>query len=76
MFHLSQIDPEGFGEIPVDDFLAALKTSPVQTQVPLNKRELLVERAINSRKPNGSGSVSFQEFINVVSLCAVWVFFY
>lgn len=62
-----QIDPEGFGEIPVDDFINALKTPEIQAQVPLNKRELLLERALKSKGPKGSGSVSFQEFVNVVS---------
>lgn len=62
-----QFDPEGFGEIPVDDFLAALKSPELQSQVPLNKIELLYHRALKSKEPNGSGSVSFQEFVNVVS---------
>lgn len=62
-----QFDPEGFGEIPVDDFLAALKSTELQSQVPLNKIELLYHRALKSKEPNGSGSVSFQEFVNVVS---------
>uniref|UniRef100_A0A1B0DBJ2 Uncharacterized protein n=1 Tax=Phlebotomus papatasi TaxID=29031 RepID=A0A1B0DBJ2_PHLPP len=60
-----KIDPEGFGEIPVDDFINALKTPEIQAQVPLNKRELLLERALKSKGPKGSGSVSFQEFVNV-----------
>lgn len=64
---LFQFDPEGFGEIPVDEFLNALKSPDLQTQVPLNKREILYERAMNAKEPKGSGYVSFQEFINVVS---------
>lgn len=63
-----QFDPEGFGEIPVDEFLAALKSTELQSQVPLNKIELLYHRALKSKEPNGSGSVSFQEFVNVVSV--------
>ncbi|GAB0098279.1 EF-hand domain-containing protein [Sergentomyia squamirostris] len=59
------IDPEGFGEIPVDDFINALKTPEIQSLVPLNKRELLLERARKAKGPKGSGSVSFQEFVNV-----------
>lgn len=62
-----QFDPEGFGEIPVDDFIAALKSPELQSQVPLNKIEVLYHRALKSKEPNGSGSVSFQEFVNVVS---------
>lgn len=59
-----KFDPEGFGEIPVDDFLAALKSSELQSQVPFNKIELLYHRAINKK----SGVISFQEFVNVVSI--------
>lgn len=57
-----QIDSEGFGEIPSCDFIAALRTLKFQSQVPMNKRELLLERALN-----GNGIVSFQDFVNVVS---------
>lgn len=59
------IDPEGFGEIPVDDFIAALKTPEIQDKVPFNKQELLYERAMKAKK--GPGTVSFQDFVEVVS---------
>lgn len=37
--------------------------------MPQNKREILYERAMKVKNdPKGSGYVSFQEFINVVSL--------
>ncbi|XP_055377175.1 protein rhomboid [Condylostylus longicornis] len=62
-----KFDPEGFGEIPVDTFIAALKSPEFLSQVPINKRELLHERAMKSKLPKGSGYVSFQEFVNVMS---------
>lgn len=62
-----KFDPEGFGEIPVNDFLVALKSSDFQSQVPFNKIELLYHRALKSKEPQGTGSISFQEFVNVVS---------
>lgn len=62
-----QFDPEGFGEIPVDDFVVALKSPEFQSQVPVNKRELLYDRAMKAKLPQGPGFVSFQDFVNVVS---------
>lgn len=62
-----KFDPEGFGEIPVDDFLIALKSPELQSQVPFNKIELLYHRALKSKEPHGTGAISFQEFVNVVS---------
>lgn len=62
-----QFDPEGFGEIPVEEFLLALQSPALQAHVPMNKREQLYERAQKAKEPRGSGSVSFQEFVNVVS---------
>lgn len=62
-----KFDPEGFGEIPVNDFLVALKSPEFQSQVPFNKIELLYHRALKSNEPQGTGSISFQEFVNVVS---------
>lgn len=63
-----QFDPEGFGDIPVDDFIVALRSPQLQLQVPLSKRELLYDRAMKAKEPRGSGTVSFQEFVNVVSV--------
>ncbi|XP_053952521.1 protein rhomboid isoform X1 [Anastrepha ludens] len=60
-------DPEGFGEIPVDDFVKALKSPEFLSQVPMNKRELLHERAKKARLPIGPGFVTFQDFVNVMS---------
>lgn len=59
------IDPEGFGEIAVDDFLEALQLPEIQAQVPINKREILYERAMKAKKH--PGTVSFDDFVNVVS---------
>lgn len=70
-----KFDPEGFGEIPVDDFLVALKSPEIQSQVPFSKIELLYHRALKSKELNGNGSISFQEFVNVVSLFSP-IFFY
>ncbi|CAD7003777.1 unnamed protein product [Ceratitis capitata] len=58
-------DPEGFGEIHVDDFIKALKSPEFLSQVPMNKRELLHERAKKARLPTGPGYVTFQDFVNV-----------
>uniref|UniRef100_A0A1A9V415 EF-hand domain-containing protein n=1 Tax=Glossina austeni TaxID=7395 RepID=A0A1A9V415_GLOAU len=58
-------DPEGFGEITVDEFINALKSPEFITQVPMNKRELLVERAKKAKSPAGPGYVTFQDFVNV-----------
>lgn len=62
-----KFDPEGFGEIPVDEFVQALRSPDLQAHVPMSKRELLYDRAMKAQEPHGSGSVSFQEFVNVVS---------
>lgn len=62
-----QFDPEGFGEIPVEQFLLALQSPAFQAHIPINKRELLYERAQKAKEPRGAGFVSFQEFVNVVS---------
>lgn len=66
-FTHSQFDPEGFGEISVSEFLVALKSPEFLSQVPMNKRELLLERAKKAQLPNGPGYVTFQDFVNVVS---------
>ncbi|KMY96824.1 uncharacterized protein Dsimw501_GD13475, isoform B [Drosophila simulans] len=61
-------DPEGFGEISVEEFLVALKSPEFLSQVPMNKRELLLERAKKAKLPTGPGYVTFQDFVNVVSV--------
>ncbi|XP_032573717.1 rhomboid-related protein 3 isoform X1 [Drosophila sechellia] len=60
-------DPEGFGEISVEEFLVALKSPEFLSQVPMNKRELLLERAKKAKLPTGPGYVTFQDFVNVMS---------
>nr|NP_788450.1 stem cell tumor, isoform B [Drosophila melanogaster]AAF47499.2 stem cell tumor, isoform B [Drosophila melanogaster] len=60
-------DPEGFGEISVEEFLEALKSPEFLSQVPMNKRELLLERAKKAKLPTGPGYVTFQDFVNVMS---------
>jgi len=37
--------PQGFGEVPVEQFLIAFKSTEFLIQMPFNKRELLHERA-------------------------------
>ncbi|XP_003698163.1 rhomboid-related protein 3-like isoform X2 [Apis florea] len=56
-----KFDPEGFGEIPVEDFLAALKSAEWKTEIPPNKRDILLTRAKESRVE----AVTFQDFVNV-----------
>ncbi|KPU77725.1 uncharacterized protein Dana_GF25034 [Drosophila ananassae] len=60
-------DPEGFGEISVTEFLVALKSPEFLSQVPMNKRELLLERAKKAQLPTGPGYVTFQDFVNVLA---------
>ncbi|XP_068148582.1 protein rhomboid isoform X2 [Drosophila tropicalis] len=60
-------DPEGFGEISVSEFLVALKSPEFLSQVPMNKRDLLLERAKKAQLPTGPGYVTFQDFVNVMS---------
>lgn len=61
---LIQFDPEGFGEIPLEDFLVALRSPEWKTEIPANKRDILLTRAKESRVE----AVTFQDFVNVVSL--------
>lgn len=56
-----KFDPEGFGEIPVEDFLAALKSPEWKIEIPPNKRDILLTRAKESRVE----AVTFQDFVNV-----------
>ncbi|XP_032674554.1 rhomboid-related protein 3-like isoform X2 [Odontomachus brunneus] len=58
-----KFDPEGFGEIPLEDFLAALRSTEWKTEIPTNKRDILLARAKESRVQ----AVTFQDFVNVVS---------
>lgn len=61
-----QFDPEGFGEIPVDDFIEALKSPEFLANVPPNKRDILYDRALKA-KTSKAEAISFQDFVNVVS---------
>lgn len=61
-----QFDPEGFGEIPVNDFIEALKSPEFLANVPPNKRDILYDRALKA-KSSKAESISFQDFVNVVS---------
>lgn len=76
--YIVQYDPEGFGEIPLEDFLTALNSPEWKAEIPTNKRDILLTRAKESRVQ----AVTFQDFINVVSLyimmaymhvfCSIW----
>lgn len=59
--------------MPVDMFVDALKLPDIQEQVPINKRELLYERAMKVRKH--AGAFTFDDFVNVVSFSIFIVFF-
>ncbi|RWS24057.1 rhomboid-related protein 3-like protein, partial [Leptotrombidium deliense] len=58
-----KIDPEGFGEIPWQDFLDAIITPEFQTFIEPPKQAALVAKAFE----NGRTSITFEEFVNVVS---------
>lgn len=60
-----QIDQEGFGEVPVEMFIDSLKQPSIQDQVPINKRELLYNRAMKVQR--NSGVFTFDDFVSVVS---------
>ncbi|XP_046433755.1 protein rhomboid [Neodiprion pinetum] len=56
-------DPEGFGEIPLDDFLVALDSQEWREEVPANKRDILRARV----KESTVDAITFQDFVNVMS---------
>ncbi|KAJ8681533.1 hypothetical protein QAD02_017325 [Eretmocerus hayati] len=56
-------DPEGFGEIPINEFILALSSPDWIAEIPENKRDILYIRAKESRVE----AVTFQDFVNVVS---------
>ncbi|XP_043280594.1 protein rhomboid-like isoform X1 [Venturia canescens] len=58
-----RFDPEGFGEIPLEDFLEALKSAEWRAEIPANKRDILLIRVKESRMQ----AVTFQDFVNVMS---------
>ncbi|KAK2585839.1 hypothetical protein KPH14_010433 [Odynerus spinipes] len=59
-----KFDPEGFGEIPLEDFLVALKSAEWKAEIPANKRDILLARAKEAKVD----AITFQDFVNVVSL--------
>lgn len=59
-----RFDPEGFGEIPWPDFLQTLQHQDFIAQVPIHKREILLDKARSAK----SEAITFQEFVNVVSI--------
>ncbi|OXU29777.1 hypothetical protein TSAR_004943, partial [Trichomalopsis sarcophagae] len=63
-----QYDPEGFGEIPVEDFLKALRSPDWLAEIPVNKRDILLLRARESRVE----AITFQDFVNVGSRLCNW----
>jgi hypothetical protein len=58
-----QYDPEGFGEIPWDDFLEVLNKPEFIAEVDAHKRDILLERA----QERSTTAITFQDFVNVVS---------
>ncbi|XP_076333638.1 rhomboid-related protein 2-like [Tachypleus tridentatus] len=56
-------DPEGFGEIPWEDFLVALETPEFQEQVDPSRRELLASKAEEHETP----AITFEDFVSVMS---------
>lgn len=45
----------------------ALKSNEFIAQVPINKREILMERTRKAQSPFGPGYITFQDFVNIVS---------
>lgn len=58
-----KFDPEGFGEIPREDFLQALTSPEWRAEIPVNKRDILLTRV----KESLADAITFQDFVNVVS---------
>lgn len=62
-----QFDDDGFGEIPIEDFIIALTSPEFQTQVPSDKIELLYHHSTRLKEEFGLRTVPFQDFLDVVS---------
>lgn len=58
-----QYDPEGFGEIPWPDLVAALEEPEFRQRVGSGKKDVLLEKARAASTP----AITFQDFVNVVS---------
>ncbi|XP_076326448.1 rhomboid-related protein 3-like [Tachypleus tridentatus] len=56
-------DPEGFGEIPWDDFLLALESQEFQEQVDPARREALGAKA----QEHKTSAITFEDFVSVMS---------
>jgi len=59
-------DPEGFGEIPLDDFEVALDSREFITNISPGKIIILKDRLMAHRQI-GVSAVTFQEFVNTLS---------
>lgn len=59
-------DPEGFGEIPLDDFEKALDSRDFVTHISPGKLIILTDR-VRAHKQNGTTAFTFQEFVNTLS---------
>uniref|UniRef100_A0A2S2NV56 Rhomboid-related protein 3 n=1 Tax=Schizaphis graminum TaxID=13262 RepID=A0A2S2NV56_SCHGA len=56
-------DPEGFGEIPWNDFLMLLNSSDFVKSISQEKRDILLERA----RQSNTSAITFQDFVNIMS---------
>merc|ERR1719195_203559 len=59
-------DPEGFGEIPLDDFEVALETRDFLEAISPGKLIILQDKAVQFREM-GISAVTFQDFVNTLS---------
>lgn len=55
----------------MEDFLVALKSAEWKAEIPVNKRDILLARAKESKVD----AITFQDFVNVVSI-PVLIFFF
>jgi len=60
-----RFDPEGFGEIPWEEFLVVLATPEFCEAVPSEKIDVLLEKF--HQNSSTSSAITFQEFVNVMS---------
>ena len=60
-------DPEGFGEIPLDDFEHALDSREFITNISPGKIIILRDRLMAHRQMPGISAITFQEFVNTLS---------
>ncbi|VVC44262.1 Hypothetical protein CINCED_3A014559 [Cinara cedri] len=56
-------DPEGFGEIPWNDFLMLLNSSDFVKLISQEKRDVFIERA----RQSNTTAITFQDFVNIMS---------